>query len=208
MAHFAILLGGNLTITSRLRKQIAGARVIAADSGIVHAAALGVTPELWVGDFDSSGSELAVQYRHIPRQTFSAEKDTTDGGLAIADALSKGARSVLLVGGFGGQADHMLGHFGQIIQLARAGIPARMTSGDEEAHPIIPGHTLIDLPAGTRLSLVPMTELVGLDLTGVRWPLQQRDIALGSTLTLSNIANGAVQVSLKSGHAVAIAYPR
>ena len=208
MANFAILLGGNLTVTSRLLQQIAGARIIAADSGMLHAAALGVTPELWIGDFDSSGSELALKYRHVPRQAYSAEKDMTDGGLAIADALNKGGRNLILVGGFGGQSDHMLGHVGQIIQLARSGISARLTSGDEEAHPVIPGHTLIDLPSHTRLSLVPLSDLRGLDVAGVKWPLQQQDVPLGSTLTLSNIAHGPVRVSLQHGHAVAIAYPR
>jgi thiamine pyrophosphokinase len=133
--------------------------------------------------------------------------DVTDGGLAIARALRRGARKLVLVGGLGGQSDHALGHFGQIIQLARAGFSAILTSGHEEAYPIVPGNTLIDLPPDTRLSLIPLTDLVGLDLVGVKWPLQQEDIVLGSTLTLSNIAHGPVRVALKSGHAVAIAFP-
>ena len=69
MTRFAILLGGNLTVTPRLKSQIRGARVIAADSGMMHAAALHLMPELWVGDFDSAGSELTMQYRDVPRET-------------------------------------------------------------------------------------------------------------------------------------------
>ena len=56
MTCFAILLGGDLTVTPRLKSQIRGARVIAADSGMMHAAALHIMPELWVGDFDSAGN--------------------------------------------------------------------------------------------------------------------------------------------------------
>ena len=73
MTKFAILLGGSLTVTPRLRQQIKGSRVIAADSGMMHAAALQLVPELWVGDFDSAGSELTIQYRDVPREVFPAE---------------------------------------------------------------------------------------------------------------------------------------
>jgi len=207
MARFAILLGGDLTVTARLRKQLAQARVIAADRGMIHAAVLGLAPELWVGDFDSAGSELAVQYKHVARHTHSAEKAATDGSLAIAVALERGAGELVLVGGFGGQADHMLGHFGQVLHLAKSGIAGFITSGDEEAYPLIAGSLKIDLPEQSRLSIVPYTDLAGLDIEGVKWPLVKRDVALGSTLTLSNVAHGPVRIGLEAGHAIAIAYP-
>ena len=61
MSTFVILLGGDLVVTERLRQQIAGARILAADGGIRHAAALGVDPELWLGDFDSTPEILRQQ---------------------------------------------------------------------------------------------------------------------------------------------------
>lgn len=207
MTRFAILLGGNLTVTARLRRQLAGARVIAADGGMIHAAALGLDPELWIGDFDSSGSELLLRYRHVARHSHPPEKDATDGDLAVAEALKRGGRDFVLVGGFGGQADHTLGHFGLALRLARGGHASLLTSGDEEAHPLIPGLTEIDLPPESRISIVPFADLTGLDLEGVRWPLVKRDVPLGSSLTLSNIAHGRVRISLATGYGMAIAYP-
>jgi len=207
MNSFAILLGGDVTATPRLRAQIKGARVIAADSGMMHAATLGLVPELWVGDFDSAGSELAIQYRDIPRQVFPVEKDATDGGLAIAEALKRGAQRIVLVGGMGGQADHMLGHLGQLLHLAQAGISCFTTSGHEEARPLLPGNMTLDLPAGSRLSIAPFSDLKGLNLEGVKWPLEKRDVPLGSTLTLSNVALQSVRIGLAAGLGIVLAYP-
>lgn len=207
MTRFAILLGGHLTVTSRVLRQIAGARVIAADGGMAHAAALGVVPELWVGDFDSTGSRLARDYRQVERQTHPAAKDVTDGELAIAEALRRGAGELVLVGGLGGQTDHMLGNLGVILQLALKDHRSFIAGGDEEAHPIVPGEIRLDLPSASRLSIIPFSDLEGLDIEGVRWPLAGRSVALGSTLTLSNEALGPVRIGLKSGHAIAIARP-
>ena len=207
MTRFAILLGGDLTVTARLRGQVRGARVIAADSGMMHAAALRVVPELWVGDFDSSGSELTVQYRDVPRETFPAAKDATDGAIAVEEAIRRGAREIVLLGGLGGQTDHTAGLLGQSIEIARRGLACLLTSGLEEAWPLIPGRMRVDLAEGTRLSIIPFGDLEGLDLSGVRWPLEDRNVPLGSTLTLSNLALGPVEIGLRAGHGVAIAYP-
>jgi thiamine pyrophosphokinase len=207
MSRFVILLGGNLMPTPRLAGQIAGARVIAADSGMMHAAALGVMPELWVGDFDSAGSELAVGYSHVPHDRHPHEKDATDGEIAVARALERGASELVLAGGFGGQTDHVAGHLGMLFGLARRGVRPLLTSGDEEAYAILPGRTRIDLPEDCRLSLVPFADLEGLDLEGVKWPLRNRSVPLGSSLTMSNVAHGPVEIALAAGMAAAFAYP-
>src|SRR4051794_11672248 len=161
MTRFAILLGGELTVTPRLRRQIKGARLIAADSGMMHAAALRVMPELWVGDFDSAGSELTLQYREVARETYPEEKDATDGAIAVAAALQRGAGEIVLLGGLGGQTDHTAGLLGQSIEIARKGVACLLTSGTEEAWPLIPGRMRVDLPAGTRLSIIPFADLEG-----------------------------------------------
>lgn len=207
MTRFAILLGGDLTVTPRLRGQIRGARVIAADSGMMHAASLRLVPELWVGDFDSAGSELSIQYREVPRETFPAEKDATDGAIAVSEAIRRGATEIVLLGGLGGQTDHTMGVLGQSFDIARQGLTCLLTSGTEEAWPLVPGQMSVELPPGTRLSIIPYTNLEGLDLDGVKWPLANRSVPLGSTLTLSNVAQGPVRIALRSGHGIAVAYP-
>mgnify|MGYP001184054706 CR=1 FL=1 len=84
---FLILLGGELSPGPRLAAQIEGARVIAADGGMRHAATLGLVPELWVGDFDSSDTALKARFSGVERVEHPVAKDMTDGELAIEAAL-------------------------------------------------------------------------------------------------------------------------
>jgi len=206
MSRFVILLGGRLSPTQRLLGQVRGARTIAADSGMIHARALSLNPELWVGDFDSTNEELAEAYTHVGRHAYPTEKDMTDGEIAIREAINRGASELVLAGGMGGQADHTLGHFGLALSLANRGYRTLLTSGDEEAHPLIPAKLAMDFPPGTIVSLVPFADLEGFNLEGVKWPLIDRRVPLGSSLTLSNVATGPVRMSLELGYGVVIAH--
>jgi thiamine pyrophosphokinase len=145
MSRFVILLGGPISPTPRLRAQVEGARVLAADSGMAHAKVLNLEPELWIGDFDSASKKLQREHAKVPRLEFPAEKDATDGELAISHALMEGADDVLLVGGFGGQFDHALAHAGFLLALAKRGIKAMMTSGTEEAQALFGDVSINDL---------------------------------------------------------------
>jgi thiamine pyrophosphokinase len=208
MTRFAILLGGQVTPTERLKQQIAGSRLIAADGGMEHTAALGVEPEVWIGDFDSCTPEQQAKHGHIPRIEFPVAKDATDGDLAISEAFRRGATEIVLVGGFGGQFDHVLAHATMLLAMARREIPCMMTSGSEEAYPLSWQINLDGLKAGTRISIVPTSDIKGLTLRGVRWPLEHRSVPFGSTLTLSNATTGDVVLTMDAGSGLLIVYPR
>lgn len=205
--RFTILLGGPLTPTVRLLAQVAGSRAIAADGGMVHAAALGLDVELWVGDFDSASPGLQAAYPAAPRQVHPTDKAMTDGEIAVEAAITRGGRELVLAGGLGGQTDHALGHLALLLALSRRGLEAFATSGQEEAYPLTGGPLRLQLAAGSRLSVIAFSDLVGLTIAGVRWPLEAADIGVGSTLTLSNVATGDVRLELRSGRAIVTACP-
>jgi len=207
MSKFVILLSGDLMVTPRLHRQIAGSRIIAADSGMKHASTLGIVPELWVGDFDSAGSELLLDYARVPRQTHDADKDATDGEIAVNEALRLGATEFILIGGLGGQSDHATAHMGLALHLAQSGHRCFISNGDEEAHPLVAGSYDFDFGAQSRLSIIPWSDIKGLNLTGVKWPLRDKALTLGTSFTMSNVALGPVKLNFTSGIAIAIAYP-
>ncbi|RAZ73892.1 thiamine diphosphokinase [Mesorhizobium atlanticum] len=209
MGTFTILLGGELIRTPRLERQIEGSRVIAADAGIGHARMLGLMPELWVGDFDSVPADLPDDLAAVPRKVFPAEKDMTDGELAIAEALRRGATSLVLAGAFGGKrADHAFLHLALAVRLAEAGTTVLLTSGAQEGAPILPGKAAsFDYANGTLFSVLGFSDLSGLTVTGAKWPLDRVEVAFGSSLTISNEVKGRLGIALERGRALLLAHP-
>jgi|SRR5690606_4251737 thiamine pyrophosphokinase len=208
MTTFTILLGGELFPTARLKRQIAGSRIIAADSGILHAAALGAEPELWVGDFDSVTPARRAGFAHVPQKEFPSEKDTTDGELAVEEAIARGATSLNFVGAFGGKrADHAWLHLATAVSLAERGMAVLLSSGNQEGVPLMPGRRAeFDYPAGTLFSIIGFTAIEGLTIAGVHWPLEKRHVPFGSSLTISNLVLRRLTVEFAGGRAVLIAH--
>lgn len=208
MTTFTILLGGELIRTPRLDAQIAGTRVIAADSGMLHAAMLGVTPELWAGDFDSVTAEDRARFDHVPQVEFPSEKDMTDGELAVEEAMKRGATSLVFAGAFGGaRADHGYLHLAAALSLTERGVESLLTSGNQEGAPLLPGRKAeFDYAPGTLFSVIGFTDIAGLTISGVHWPLEKRHVPFGSSLTISNVVSDRLTVEITSGRAILIAH--
>ncbi|MFN3225760.1 MAG: thiamine diphosphokinase [Hyphomicrobiales bacterium] len=203
--HFAVLLAGPVTPTARLRRQVEGARTIAADGGIAHARALGLTPELWVGDFDSSSDNDGDAYPGITRKAFPAAKSTTDGALAIHEAINRGANAITIVGAFGGRTDHTFAIMADACARANEGLTVLLSNGDEEATPLSPEPQSFDYPSGTVFSVLAFSGLEGLTLEGAVWPLDAITMPFGDTLTISNEVDGQLTATLNQGTALLIA---
>ncbi|HEY9057149.1 MAG TPA: thiamine diphosphokinase [Aurantimonas sp.] len=204
--RFTILLAGRVDPTRTLIAAVSGTRVIAADDGIRHATALGITPELWVGDFDSSPAVPAVQASGIPRETFPGDKDQTDGELAIEAAIARGATRLLLVGALGGpRSDHAFAHLILAQRFAARGLDVELFDGREHGWPLSPQPRRFDLAAGTQFSILKFSDLSGLTVVGAKWPLADVDVPFHSILTQSNEALGEVVVQLREGAAMLMA---
>ncbi|WP_425145462.1 thiamine diphosphokinase [Deinococcus sp.] len=195
-----ILVGGHLTPTPALLSLPRPALVIAADGGARHAAALGISVDAWVGDFDSSqGLRLDA-----PRFAHPRDKASTDAELAIAMARRRGADELVILGAFGGRFDHTFALALGAVRLAQHGLSVLLHSGDEWGRPLLPGLELsLTLRAGQTFSVLAASPLSGLSIVGARWNLESAPVPLGSGLTVSNEAlGGAVSLRLEAGTAL------
>ncbi len=180
------------------------AYVIAADSGLHHAAALGVVVDLVVGDMDSvdPGSLAAAVGRGAQMERHPADKDRTDLELAIGAALSLGVRKLLIVGAHTGRVDHLLGAMGLFATTAAQVDEIVWTDGLTEIYGCVPGHpSIVNGRVGDGVSLIPWsTDVTGVNTVGLRWRLLDDVLPAGSTRGVSNlIETTPATVSVQSG---------
>ncbi|MGO6902431.1 thiamine diphosphokinase, partial [Rhizobium ruizarguesonis] len=147
-------------------------------------------------------------FPNVPKQPYPAAKAATDGEIAVAEAIARGARRLILAGALGGErSDHALQHLLSAVSLAEEGFDLLLTSGKEEAVPLVAGTIELDLPKGSLFSVPGFSELRGLSIENARYPLVDFHLPFGSSRTISNVAEGTVRFSLRSGRAIVLARP-
>lgn len=166
-------------------------KVIAVDAGLERAAALGLVPDLIVGDFDTVKPEILEQYRrmeHIVWDVHQPEKDETDTELALQKAQAIGSGEIAVLGATGGRIDHMLGNIHLLFPCLQKGIEACILDCQNRIY-LIDGERTFRSSGlwGRYISFLPLTEHVdGITLTGFKYPLLDKDIEIGTSLCISN----------------------
>jgi thiamine pyrophosphokinase len=183
------------------------ALVLAADSGIDHAHAIGRRVDVAIGDFDSvtpDGLERAEREgARIERHP--TDKDATDLELAIDAAIAAGIARVTVVGGHGGRLDHLLGNL--VLLAAPTTERLELDAWMGAAHvTVVRTRATLAGTAGSIVSLFAMHGPArGVTTHGLRFPLHDAALEPGSTLGLSNeIAATDAAVTLTTGVLLAV----
>jgi len=170
--------------TARGFTPVPGDLVIAADAGYDAMIAIGMKPDLLVGDFDS----LAVRPADVPLRVFPAEKDDTDTGLALSEGWARGYRDFTLYGADGGRVDHYLANLALLGSLSRRGAHAKLVGTAFDVYALTDG-TLV-LPQreqGTVVSVFCHGECAeGVTLKGLKYPLHLATLTCDHPLGVSN----------------------
>ena len=182
-----------------------GDLVIAADGGYTAVAALGVTPGLLVGDFDS----LAARPAGVPTLTFPVAKDDTDMGLAMREGQARGYRNFALYGAGGGRMDHFVANLQLLGGLSRAGASARMVCPAFDVLAVTDG--VLALPpraAGTLVSVFCHgAQAEGVTLRGLQYPLDGALLTCDRPLGVSNAYRAAgEEASVTVGHGTLLVF--
>ncbi len=165
--------------------------LIAADGGARHCLALGLTPRLLIGDFDSLEPEIlaALRQRGAEIRTYPAEKDETDLELALSAAVEMGTEEIIVFGALGGRWDMTLGNLLLLAHPAFRGTPVTLVDGLQRVW-LLPEGRICEIPGqpGDTVSLIPLRgDARGVTTRGLRYPLEGGTLRFGATRGLSNL---------------------
>lgn len=205
--HIAIVTGGD-PLSPAAVDLVRHCSVIAADSGLDHALAVGLEPRLLVGDLDSvSPAGLAWARAHdLAVQQHPADKDCTDTELALVAAAILRPTRITVVGGVGDRLDHLLGTLLALGSETLDGIAVDAVVGTTRALIVRPG-AAVPLPVATGATFSVLAlhgPATGVTLTGARWPLTHADLSPTTALGLSNIAEDSPMLTVTSGVVTAV----
>jgi thiamine pyrophosphokinase len=163
---------------------------IGVDEGVRFLLKRGIRPDAAFGDFDSISSEEvdALASDDIKTFTFQREKDMTDLELAFMWAIEQKPTRIQIYGATGGRLDHELIN----VQMLTRGLDSEIDIAIIDRRNIIflklPGTYPIEKDGEIPyVSFLPFSGMVkGITLEGFKYPLDQRDLELGSTLCISN----------------------
>ena len=170
----------------------------------MNALKLGIFPNVIVGDMDSLPDSIVndMKAEGVEIIRHPVKKDKTDLELALEIAIKRGAKEILLLTVLGGRLDQQMANIMLLTrpewQSARLGLVQ-----DNQRAWLLRGPDEITLEGkpGDTLSLVPLcTLLKGIDISGAEWPMQNGEVKMGSTHTISNSFSGnEVTVKIQSG---------
>lgn len=200
-----VVLGGPPPPEEPLRRP--AGRIIGVDSGIDHALAAGLLPDVAVGDLDSVSPDGLdrIERAGVRIDRHPAAKDATDFELALEVAMEDEPSAVTIVGGHpDARIDHWLG---ALLGLASARWrPTRIEAWLGTAL-VVPVHdrAVLAVDEGATVSLLAVHGDARIASTsGLRWPLVDAVLPAGSSLGISNVAT-ADRIELVVGRGVVVA---
>jgi thiamine pyrophosphokinase len=182
----------------------ADAIVLAADGGLDHALAAGLTPAGVIGDLDSiSDDGLAWAEAHATIHRHPREKDRTDTELTLGVAADLAPARIVLMAGGGDRLDHTIAAIGALGHPELTSVPViEGWWGSQHFHVLQgPGRLRLGCEVGSTISLIATHGTAsGVSISGCRWDLDDADVEPLTGLGISNEATSAdVEITVSSG---------
>ena len=209
-----IIAGGQIEDPEALKIRIDGASsapIICADGGARHARAMGLIPDMIIGDLDSMSADLLGIFsdRGVDIRRHPPGKDETDTELAFEAALEFSPSEILVVGALGYRLDHTLANLSLLLKGEARQIPVKLIDEWCEIF-LVTATCTINGEIGQTVSLLPFFGVVtGVSLTGFAYPLEQGRMSMERPFGVSNrLTAETATITVASGRLLVIRYFR
>ena len=184
MKNVLISLSGNCS-TSYDLNELTFDEIIGVDNGTAHLFDRSLIPSKVLGDFDSIKPDLLekVENMNVDLIRYEPNKDKTDFELSLDSINEPNEKNIFIIGGEEGQIDHLFSIFSLIINYEFA---TNVTWLYMDKTIIFRNNVSIFMNEGTKFSIVPITSLESLTISGAKWNLNEENIEAGSSKTLRN----------------------
>ena len=198
-----IFANGNLPNLEKARQLIRPDDfILCADGGTRHALALGLTPNVVIGDLDSVTEEERRKMKEIGVEVmeYSRDKNETDLELAINHALTLNPSQILILAALGGRMDQTLANIALLSDLRLSTFDVRLTDGVEEIF-FCRDQAEVEGRSGDIVSLLSWQgEVTGVFTENLRWHLHYETLYPDKTRVISNeMTSDVATVSITSG---------
>ena len=174
--------------------------VIAADGGLNHTKALGITPDVILGDFDS------IEKPDEDCIVYPTEKDFTDSFIAAKYAYDSGYRTIHMYGCIGGKRlDHTVANIAMLEYFAKLQCDITLHAENQSVKAFYSeqNETSVffdDYKKGYVSLFAVGGDVVGLSIKGLKYELENHTLSSAFPLGVSNefTGNNAI-VTFKSG---------
>ena len=198
MTNILVSLSGNCSTNQNLIDKDF-TEIIGVDNGAMHLFNRSLTPTTVLGDLDSIESSLLkkIKIMDIDLINYETDKDKTDFELSLNNIDNPKEKNIYLIGGEGGEVDHLFSIFSLIINYEFA---ENLTWFYKDKTIIFKTNVSIRMELGSDFSIIPITQLESLTITGAKWDVNKIDVKPGSTKTLRNISiSDEVTINCKNG---------
>lgn len=184
MNNVLISLSGNCSTSYEL-KELTFDEIIGVDNGTAHLFDRSLIPSKVLGDLDSITPVLLekVENLNIDLIRYEPDKDKTDFELSLDSINEPEEKNIFIIGGEEGEIDHLFSIFSLVINYEFA---TNVTWLYMDKTIVFKNNMSIFLNEGTKFSVVPITNLNKLTISGAKWNLNEENIEAGSSKTLRN----------------------
>ena len=189
MQRIIIFANGDLPDLNQARTLLrADDFIICADGGTHHALALGLTPNLVIGDMDSIQKDQWLEFEKagVSIELFPRDKNETDLELAINRAVEYEPNEIVIIAALGGRLDQTLGNITLLSNLQLVTRNVRLDDGAEEIF-FCRNQVQVEGRSGEIVSLIPWGNPVhGIQTQGLKWQLNNETLHPDKTRGISN----------------------